>query len=464
MDPARLPYAKQLSPNQIDLRVLLELLRDSGGDRVAFQTAVGKRFFPKKGDPKNEFTSAMNTFLSMRAHGLVAGNDPYTQTDLGIALLKEPTDQAREAAFAKHLLLNLNGLQFLEVIDSLEARGQSVKVPRIVGELVALGIDPGGASGENVNPMKLWLERVGVLNGWTIDSTVLKQLTGASITEISDLVSMPVPQQVFLRALATVTDKPPHDAAEVRRLAEAQSPGIRFDTKTFAKVVIERLDSDGWISLSKTTGGRGAKSHRVTPTKRFTEVVSEPLIQAVVEQTHMQDPASLRRPLADLLAIVDDTTLSNHKRGLALEGVCIQVARLAGARFLSWRLRGDETAGAEVDVVAETVQPPYLLIQLQSKASAISGREIIDREVGVAVTLKSNVLLFVTAKTVGPAARKAAATHMQESGLSILFLDGADLKKANAGAGIGDALAREWQRVATVRSGRGRDRAQAMKD
>ena len=463
MDPARLPYAKQLSPNQIDLRVLLELLRDAGGDRVAFQTAVGKRFFPKR-DAKNQFTSAMNTFLSMRAHGLVVGNDPYTQTDLAIELLQEPTDQALEAAFAKHLLLALNGLQFVEVIESLEARGHTVKVARLVDELIALGIDPGGPSGEHVNPMKLWLERVGVLNGWTIDSTVLKQLTGASITEISELVSMPTAQQAFLRALATVTDPPPHDAADVRRLAEAQSPEIRFDTKTFARDVLEALDRDGWISFSKATVGRGAKSHRVTPTKLFQDVVSEPLLQTVVEQAHLQDPASLRRPLADLLALVEDLSLTNHERGLALEGVCIQVARLAGARFLSWRLRGDETAGAEVDVVAETVRPPYLLIQLQSKASAISGREIIDREVGVAVTLKSNVLLFVTAKTVGAAARKAAATHMQESGLSILFLDGADLKKANAGAGIGDALTREWQRVATVRSRRGRDRAQALKD
>jgi hypothetical protein len=463
MDPGRLPYAKQLSPNQIDLRVLLDLLSAAGGDRVAFQTAVGKRFFPKR-DPKNQFTSAMNTFLSMRAHGLVAGNDPYTVTDLAIELRREPTDSALEAAFAKHLLLNLNGLQLLEVIESLEARGQTVTVARIVDELLALGIDPGGSSGENLNPMKLWLERAHVLNGWTIDSAVLKQLTGASITEVSELVSMPAPQQAFLRALATVTDPPPHDAAGVRRLAEMQSPGLRFDTKTFSKDVVERLDRDGWIALTKATGGRGAKSHRVTPTKRFQDVVSEPLLQAVVEQTHLQDPASLRRPLADLLGVVEDVSLSNHDRGLALEGVCIQVARLTGARFLSWRLRGDETAGAEVDVVAETMQPPYLLVQLQSKASAISGREIIDREVGVAATLKSNVLLFVTAKTVGPAARKAAATHMQESGLSILFLDGSDLKKANAGAGIGDALAREWQRVATVRSRRGRDRAQALRD
>lgn len=463
MDPARLPYAKQLSPNQIELRALLELLRDAGGDRQAFQTAVGKRFFPKR-DPQNQFTSAMNTFLSMRAHGLVAGNDPYSQTDLATALLQQPTDQALEAAFVNHLLLNLNGLQFLEVIESLEARGQKVKVARVVDELVALGIDPGGSSGENVNPMKLWLERVGVLDGWTVNSNVLKQLTGASIAEVSELASMPTPQQAFLRALATVTDPPPHDAAAVRRLAEMQSPRIRFDTKTFSKDVLDRLDRDGWIALSKTTGGRGAKSHRVTPTKRFHEVISEPLLQAVLEQTHLQDPASLRRPLTDLLAIVDDENAGNHKRGLALEGVCIQVARLAGARFLSWRLRGDETGGAEVDVVAETVQPPYLLIQLQSKASAISGRGVIDREVGVAGTLKSNVLLFVTAKTVGPAARKAAATHMQETGLSILFIDGADLKEADAGAGIGGALAREWQRVATLRSRRGRDRAQALKD
>ena len=462
--PDRLPYGKQLSPSQVDLRVLLELLRDAGGDRPAFQAAVGKRFFPKPGDPKNERTSGMNTFLSMRWHGLVAGDDPYTPTDLATSLLDEPTDQALVMAFAKHLLLNLNGLQLVETVDSIEARGQTVTVARVASELTALGIDPGGSSGENVNPMRLWLERAGVLDGWVIDSTVLKQLIGASIGEISELVSMPAQQQAFLRALASVTDPSPHNAAEVRRLAEVQSPDVRFDTKTFAKTVLERLDDEGWIKLSKTTGGRGAKSHRVQATAHFDDVVSEPLLEAIVEQTHLQDPVSLRRPLPDLLAVVEDTTLTNHERGLALEGVCIQVARLAGARFLSWRRRGDETAGAEVDVVAETLQPPYLLIELQSKASAISGRDVIDREVGVAAALKSNVILFVTAKKVGPAARKAAATHMQESGLSILFIDGADLSKVNSAAGLGDALAREWGRVGKVRSARGRERAKTVQE
>jgi hypothetical protein len=76
-----------------------------------------------------------------------------------------------------------------------------------------------------------------------------------------------------------------------------------------------------------------------------------------------------------------------------------------GARFVDWRQRGVETGGAEVDLVTESIGAPYLLIQVQSKASAITGRGRIDREVGVASSLKSNAILFVTAKRVGLARR-----------------------------------------------------------
>ena len=262
--------------------------------------------------------------------------------------------------------------------------------------------------------------------------------------------------------MATVTDPPPYNGAALRHLAEIQSPSVAFDTKTFAKDVLGRLEKDGWITVSKTTGGRGAKSHGVTPTKRFQEVVREPLLKAVIDQVHLQDPASLRRPLPELLAVVEDLSRSSHDRGLALEGVCIQVVRLAGMRFLGWRVRGDQTNGAEVDVIAETASPPFLIVQIQSKASAITGREIIDREVGVSAALKSNVILFVTGKTVGGAARNAATTHMQESALSIMFLDSEDLRSASAAQNLGDGLAREWERVRAIRSRRGQERVTSL--
>jgi hypothetical protein len=187
------------------------------------------------------------------------------------------------------------------------------------------------------------------------------------------------------------------------------------------------------------------------------------LLDAVVQQTHLLDPVSLRRPIAELLVTVRDSTLSNHERGLALEGVCIQIVRLLGARFIDWRRRGDETAGAEVDVVAELVDGRYQLLQVQSKASRIGGREVVDREVGVAATLKSNVILFVSAQEVSDAARRAAATHMQESGLAILILDGTDLDALATGAEAARMIEREWQRVTAVRSARSRQRAETLR-
>lgn len=460
----RLPFGKQISPKQINLRLALQIVHKLPGDRDALDRAFGDAFF-KGRDDKNRRISGMNTFLAMRSYRLITEGDDYTLTVLGKDLLNTEDEQAFLERFGQHILLNLHGLQVVEVVASLQSRGVAVKVETVAQELSVLGIESGGDSGENINPLRLWLESAGVFMAsegrWTIDSDVVAKLTGASTSELSDIVDLDRQQQAFLRALATYTDETSPVASTVRSLAEVQSPGIRFDTKTFAERVVNRLADDGWLEVEKATQGRGAKSSRVTPTDKFRRIISEPLMKAVLDQTHLLDPASLRRPLGDLLAVVNDVqNETNHARGLALEGVCIQVLRMIGARFLGWRLRGDQTAGAEVDLVAEASNNPYVLIQLQSKASAINGREIIDREVGLAQSLKSNVILLVTAKNVGDAARRAAASHMQESNLALLFLNGTDLKGGAPTVAAG--IAREWNRVRLVKAKRGQERAVAL--
>ncbi|WP_146072547.1 hypothetical protein [Arthrobacter sp. 4R501] len=407
----------------------------------------------------------MNAFLAMRSYGLVIGDKEYALTALGEDLLKTQGEQAFHERLGQHILLNLHGLQVVEAVHSLQSRGVKVKVETVAQELSTLGIGSGGDSGEDINPLRLLLERAGVFiagkGQWMIDSAVVKKLTGASTVEISEIADLSKQQQAFLRALATYTDEESPMASKVRSLAEGQTPDVRFDTKTFAERVVRSLADAGWIELEKATGGRGAKSGRVTPTEKFREIISEPLMNTVLEQTHLLDPASLRRPLRDLLTVVNDVkNATNHTRGLALEGVCVQVIRMIGARFLGWRLRGDQTAGAEVDLVAETSNNPYLLIQLQSKASAINGREIIDREVGVAQSLKSNVILFVSAKNVGEAARRAAAVYMQETSLAVLFLNGTDL--SGGAAGVAAGIEREWDHVRLIKAERGQERTRAM--
>lgn len=468
MTDDRLPYGKQFSPEQIDLAVILDLAHRHAGDRPGFESAVMQAFFDRKTTSlANRKTLAMNAFLSMRSYGLVEGGDAtraLALTAVGRELHRlRRRPRALLDRFAEHILTELRGVQLLEVIDSLTARGVRVRVAAVADELQALGIDPGSSSGEAINPLRMWLDRAGVLRGWEIDDASLSRVSGSDITTITELASLSLRHRAFLLALASMTGAPPFEAAAVRRLAETQTPAARFDTKTFAKDVVEKLAADGWLTTAKATTGRGAKSHRVTPTKRFRDVVSAPLAAALVEQTHLQDPRSLRKPVRQLLADVRNTTLGNHRRGLALEGVCIQLLRLMGARFVDWRRRGDETQGAEVDVVGELVNGRYLLVQMQSKASSISGRDVVDREVGVASALKSNVILLVSAQTVSPAARRAAAAHMQESGIAILFLEGGDLERVETGAEVVRLLEREWRRVEAVRSPRSRDRAAAAR-
>ena len=460
MSDARLPFGKQLSPKQVDLRTVLGLVRSTPSDKDRLYQAIGNAFWPDR-DDRNRKTSGMNTFLSARQYGLITADDEYSLTELGMRLLLTETDHDFNALFAQHILFHLNGLQLVEVVDSLRSRGETVTTAKVVEGMDALGIDSGGDSGENINPMRLWLERAGVfVTKWELNQDVLRELTGASTADISEIVDLDESLQAFLRALATVTDSEPPVASQVRALAELQTPTAVFDTKTFAASVLGRLEDKGWIEVGRATSGRGAKSPRVTPTGRFEKIISEPLLTTVLEQTHLEDPASLRRPLSELLDIVADLNNTSHARGLALEGVCIQVIRLLGARFVGWRVRADITSGAEVDVVAESLNAPYQLIQVQSKASAITGREIVDREVGIAQTLKSNVVLYVSAQKIGDAARRAAAAYMQETNLALLFLDGADIRGGAAALSV--AMGREWGRVRSIKAARGHERTRSV--
>ncbi|MGH2764964.1 MAG: restriction endonuclease [Actinomycetota bacterium] len=153
------------------------------------------------------------------------------------------------------------------------------------------------------------------------------------------------------------------------------------------------------------------------------------------------------------MAEVRDDSLSTDRRGKALEGVALQLARALGLRFVAWRRRAHETGGAEVDLIAAQANGRFAIWQIQCKVGSIRSRDVVDREVGVAQPLKSNVILFVTAGTVGEAVRDAAETHMKATGLNIIFLDGDDLDTVTAGRSPAQAVDREFARVAKVRTG-----------
>lgn len=159
MPDERLPYGKQISPNQINLYQALQLVRDIADKDLLYQ-AIGESFFAGR-DHRNRKISGMNCFLAMRSYGLITDGEDYKLTDLADELLAKDTKQSFNERFARHILLNLHGMQVVEAVDSLQARGVKVRVESVVEELTALGIGSGGDSGEDLNPLRLWLERGG---------------------------------------------------------------------------------------------------------------------------------------------------------------------------------------------------------------------------------------------------------------------------------------------------------------
>lgn len=167
----RLPYGKQFSPSQgIDLTRVLALAAAHEGDRAAFQRALRSAFFDARSASKsNRDTLALNLFLSLRSYALIEGGErgvPYTLSATGRGIRSIRGKRAKLDVLAEHILTNLSGMQMLEAISSIQSQGRTVTVSEVARVLRGIGVDPGGSSGENINPMRLWLEQANVLNGW----------------------------------------------------------------------------------------------------------------------------------------------------------------------------------------------------------------------------------------------------------------------------------------------------------
>ena len=450
--PLKLPFSKQFSPEQISLAALVGLIVKHVGDRPALEAAIAQAFHAGKADPG---TLAMNTFLAARSYGLLTGDKAYAVTALTSEL--QGLDAAKAyPRFAAHILTELQGLTVIEVVRARAARAESLRVQDIADDLRALGVDPGGQRGESLSALRQWLERGGVLSErWEIDPVGIETVLGPSVTELDALLGLPLEHRAFLRALASMSGTPPFDSQAVAATADAQSGTRLRALRDLPKRILAPLEAAGWLTAQKSTTGRGAKAHVVTPTAQFNNDISVPLADALVQQTQLGDPAALRRPLADLLAEVRDPSGSDQARGHSLEGLSIHLIRALGARFRDWRRRAPDTLYAEVDVLADLVNGRYQLIQLQAKVSPISTREIIDREVGIAGRLRSHILIFVSAEKIGPGPRRAADEHMADTNLAILFFDGKDLDALAAGtADVSGLLRREFDRAAALKRGR----------
>jgi len=428
---------------------VLDLVKDSDGNWKKLEAAILKEYFSKhakgaKGTDAayNRAKLANNCKLGLIAYGIIDREGAFT--DFGRILYDVRSDEPTlYDKLAEHILLNLRGMALVRCIQEMTIAGERVTLDSLRLALEERGVHfPKG--GKHPSMMRLWLAKAGVFLGesWRVDEKRLRAILGTDSEEFAALARFTPEQRAFLLALANsgVTDAQP--ANVIRDLATA-TYGVRFPDKNLPQVVLNALRDAGYITVEKTTGGRGAKPMLVTPTAKLRSDIVEPLLDQLKTQTDPKLVELLVKPLADILEEIESK--DRYKAGLALEALAFKLMRILGMDYIATRLRNiSATGGAEVDLIFHSSRLVYSRWQVQCKNTERVSLDDVAKEVGLTHFLKSTVIVMVSTGDIGGDARRYANKIMQDSNLCIVMVDRPDLEtiKTNP-AYIVDAFKRE---------------------
>ena len=167
-------FGSEFSPARIDLSVLLDLANTHGADWKAFELAVRQRYFAQNlTSDYNKSKLANNSKLSLRAYRLIGEKD-VTLTAAGAALYELISDDhALYGAFGRHILMNCQGMNFVQCILDMQTAGEEIDLNKLRRWLNERGITvPRG--GKHMSTLRLWLEKAGVfVSGYRVDLRIL---------------------------------------------------------------------------------------------------------------------------------------------------------------------------------------------------------------------------------------------------------------------------------------------------
>ena len=429
MPRSDLPFGSEFSPARIVLPVLLELAHEHGADWKGFEAAVRDRYFAGYDTSDyNKGKLANNTKLSMRAYGLIGGKDT-TLTRVGHALHDLRHDEpALHEAFARHILKNCHGMNFVQCVLDMQAAREPIDLTRLRRWLEDRGISvPRG--GKHMSTLRLWLEAAGVfVSGYRVDRDRLSEVLDLDLEEFDVLASFTPEQRAYLKTLANMGGGGPHPSNDVERLASA-TYGVSFNEKNLPKQVLYPLRDASWIDLERGTRqkGRGAKPFQVRAAGRLVTDLITPMIEQLEHQSQADLRPMLRKSLKEIRE--DLGSPDRHVRGLALEALAFKLMRIVDLAYVATRLRGSATGGAEVDLVFQSARLVFSRWQVQCKNTDRVSLDDVAKEVGLTHFLKSNAIVMVTTGEIGGEARRYANRIMADSNLCIIMVDGNDLAR-----------------------------------
>jgi site-specific DNA-methyltransferase (cytosine-N4-specific) len=429
-------FGSEFSPAVIDLPALLELVRAHQPDRAALQQAIDRKFFQGKGknaDPRK--TLGDNTVLAMIAYGILKRIDTATVefTEFGQELFDQ-RDSASDLQdlMGRHCLANLDGLKVVSCINDLIHAGIVLKKETIATRLREEGMHV-PTNGKHLNILRQWLEFAGVLNKnrasagadlWTPNAARIEELLGVTERDIEQWSDLTKAQYDFARAFALM-ECDEATSSDVRDSAIALY-GTEFPEGGLPQSVLHKLEDVGLLTWQKTTGGRGAKAHLVRATEKLRSEFFEPIVEQLANTMGQGYKRLSRMSLAQIVSDLESS--DKHKKGIALEALAFYFCRRLDLSFVQWRLRGNATGGAEVDMIVEGTRLFFRRWQIQCKNTTRVSTEDLAKEVGVAATMRSNVILLISTGEVGNAVRSFSRKVMENTAVCVILLSGNDLR------------------------------------
>lgn len=452
-----LPFGSEFSPSQIELPRVLELIDKAGGDWRELEALLLKTYFSAhakgaKGTEAsyNRAKLANNCKLGLIAYKIIDRDGTFTDFGRNLFAVRE-TETQLYADLARHILLNLRGMALVRCIQEMTIAGEVVTLDSLRLALEERGVHfPKG--GKHPSMMRLWLEKAGVFIGgsWRVDETKLRTILGTDTNEFAALARFTPEQRAFLLALANSGVSDPQPANAIRDLATA-TYGVRFPDKNLPQFVLNVLRDAGYITLTKTTTGRGAKPFLVAPTAKLRVDVVTPLLDQLKDHVDPKLIALLTKPFATILTELDSD--DRYIAGLALEALAFKLMRILGMEYVATRLRNiSATGGAEVDLIFHSARLVYSRWQVQCKNTARVALDDVAKEVGLTHFLKSNVIVMVSTGDIASDARRYANKIMQDSNLCVVMIDRPDLEAIRENpAHIVDAFEREAHNAMTLK-------------
>jgi Restriction endonuclease len=436
-------YGAQFEADQYDLVQIIQLCQKFEPDRAKLEEAIHDLHTQKGLYPSATFDNrkklAMNTFLSLKAYGIIEskkGQTIFQVTEFSRTLLEasQKSTTAKEAqeqvakTFATHILRNLDGMSLLKAVEAIEAREEVPNLELIAEELREQGLHVASNS-VYMSTMRNWLAKAKVFRdkGYEVNWDIVYDLLGVNRDELEDLYELTSSQKYYLLSLISLNGikfLSSNDVAEhVRSVFK-----VRITAKNLKKDVLDGLATKGLIEIEKTTQGRGAKPFLVRLTSKVEIEVIEPLIKKLAEQTGLtfaELNLSFDRVIENL------ASPNKHVAGKALELLAIWMIRITSLRFTKWRKRDEETGQGEVDVLAASDRLVYSRWQIQCKniPNKPVDVDVIAKEVGMTFVTGADVVMVVTTGRFTSSAVAYAYRMMNVSRYYVILLEKDDIEE-----------------------------------